>query len=120
MIIQIFVDLVDLYYLSKLVYSLYWICIATDLWALLPIYNGSNCILCYADIAETSVEQCKERYDNLKKGQRGGYRESRERLFTLECLAADCTKVTSHQDNAQVLTWFWSMQKPELCAGVDI
>lgn len=68
--------------------------------------------LCFTDIAETSVEQCKERYDNLKKGQRGGYRESRERLFTLECLAADCTKVTSHQDKTQVPAGSESMRKP--------
>jgi len=49
-------------------------------------------VIC-ADIAEASVEQCRERYDNLKKGQRGSYRDRSERLFSIECIAADCTKV---------------------------
>eukprot|EP00794_Sanderia_malayensis_P018982 gene18982-20889_t len=51
-------------------------------------------VIC-TDIAETSVEQCKERYNNMRRSQRqsGGYRESRERLFSIECFPADCTKV---------------------------
>ena len=44
-----------------------------------------------ADIASTSIEQCKERYSKLEKESRN--RHSRERLFTTEFYAADCTKV---------------------------
>ena len=41
-------------------------------------------IVC-ADIAETSIEQCKERYNTLTRQKR--------RVFTAEFIAADCTKV---------------------------
>ncbi|XP_065674921.1 mRNA cap guanine-N7 methyltransferase isoform X1 [Hydra vulgaris] len=43
-----------------------------------------------ADIASTSIDQCKERYAKLEKESRS--RHSRERLFTTEFYAADCTK----------------------------
>ncbi len=38
-----------------------------------------------ADIAETSIEQCKERYAKLKHRSRN--------VFTAEFIAADCSKV---------------------------
>jgi len=43
-----------------------------------------------ADIAATSIDQCKERYTKLEKDRRRGY--NRDRLFTTEFFAADCTK----------------------------
>jgi len=43
------------------------------------------------DIAAKSVDQCKERYTKLQKEQRNN-RYYRERLFTAEFFAADCTK----------------------------
>ena len=47
-----------------------------------------NHVVC-ADIAATSIEQCKQRYSNLV--QRGN-----RYLFTSEFIAADCTKVHFH------------------------
>lgn len=43
-----------------------------------------------ADIAATSIDQCKERYSKLERDRRRGY--SRDRVFTTEFFAADCTK----------------------------
>lgn len=39
-----------------------------------------------ADIAETSIEQCKDRYATLKH-------RSRSNVFSAEFIAADCSKV---------------------------
>ncbi|KAK7865111.1 hypothetical protein R5R35_014642 [Gryllus longicercus] len=53
--------------------------------------RGSITHLICADLAETSVEQCKNRYNDLRS------RSERERgyapLFSAEFIAADCTKV---------------------------
>jgi len=43
-----------------------------------------------ADIAATSIDQCKERYSKLERDRKRGY--SRDRVFTTEFFAADCTK----------------------------
>jgi len=43
-----------------------------------------------ADIASTSIDQCKERYARLEKEARQS--RNRDRLFTMEAFAADCTK----------------------------
>lgn len=43
-----------------------------------------------ADIAATSIDQCKERYSRLERDRKRGY--SRDRVFTTEFFAADCTK----------------------------
>jgi len=43
------------------------------------------------DIAAKSVDECKERYNKLKKDQRNN-RYSNDRLFTSEFFVADCTK----------------------------
>jgi len=50
----------------------------------------------FADIAETSVEQCKERYDRMVSGQgnnrgRNNY-GGQKPLFSAEFITADCTK----------------------------
>ncbi|XP_066927102.1 mRNA cap guanine-N7 methyltransferase-like [Clytia hemisphaerica] len=42
-----------------------------------------------ADIAATSVDQCKERYSKLERDRRRG---SHSRVFSTEFFAADCTK----------------------------
>merc|ERR1711962_31139 len=43
-----------------------------------------------ADIAETSVEQCKERYAQMERNSR--HNRHRDRIFGMEAYAADCTK----------------------------
>lgn len=43
-----------------------------------------------ADIAATSIDQCKERYSKLERDRRRSH--SRERVFATEFFAADCTK----------------------------
>lgn len=49
-----------------------------------------NHLIC-ADIAETSVKQCKMRYEEMDQRQ---HRDRRSRApFTAEFLVADCTKV---------------------------
>jgi len=40
----------------------------------------------FADLAETSVRQCEQRYEDLK-------RRSGKRLFSAEFISADCTRV---------------------------
>lgn len=47
--------------------------------------------LILSDIAATSIDQCKERYSKLERDRKRGY--SRDRVFTTEFFAADCTKV---------------------------
>jgi len=44
-----------------------------------------------ADIAATSIEQCKERYNKLERDHKSK-RYTRDPLFTTEFLAIDCTK----------------------------
>jgi len=43
-----------------------------------------------ADIASTSIDQCKERYARLEKESK--HSRYRDRLFTMEAYAVDCTK----------------------------
>lgn len=45
-----------------------------------------------ADIAQVSVEQCEERYKELKKTHES--RRYRDPLFQPEFITADCSKVT--------------------------
>jgi len=45
----------------------------------------------HLDIAATSIDQCKERYNKLDRDRRRSY--SRDRVFSTEFFAADCTKV---------------------------
>lgn len=48
----------------------------------------------FADIAGTSVEQCKERYDKaVGINSRQQHRRRDEKMFTGEFIVADCTKV---------------------------
>lgn len=50
--------------------------------------------IAFADIAETSIEQCKERYGKSVSSQKQQrYPNRNEKLFTAEFIAADCTKV---------------------------
>lgn len=44
-----------------------------------------------ADIAETSVEQCRTRYEEMK--QRNRRERHHQQIFTAEFIKADCTKV---------------------------
>lgn len=53
-----------------------------------PRAQGNIHHLVCADIAETSMEQCKERYNRTKSRSRGG-------MFSAEFIVADCTKVRS-------------------------
>lgn len=53
--------------------------------------KGNISHLICADLAGTSVEQCRTRYDDLKENvnkDRSGYK-----IFTAEFITADCTKV---------------------------
>lgn len=66
----------------------------TDHFSLFPIgYGDSVCarpIRSLPDIASVSVEQCEQRYlDMRKKSHR------QDRLFSAEFITADCTKVRS-------------------------
>lgn len=46
-----------------------------------------------ADIAETSVEQCRSRYEEMK--QRNRRERHHQQIFTAEFIKADCTKVSA-------------------------
>lgn len=47
------------------------------------------CLL--SDIAAVSVEQCRSRYDDMKRRS-----HMSERLFSAQFITADCTKVNAH------------------------
>jgi mRNA (guanine-N7-)-methyltransferase len=51
-------------------------------------WSKSNAVrhVVFADIAETSVEQCKERYKTMASYQK-------QNVFSAEFISADCTKV---------------------------
>jgi mRNA (guanine-N7-)-methyltransferase len=51
----------------------------------------------FADIAEVSVEQCKERYSNMVGG---GQNRRNEKRFTADFITADCSKVTEAKRNS--------------------
>lgn len=58
---------------------------------LLKWLKGNVRHLICADIADVSIEQCQNRYDDLsKKDQR---RRGFEPVFSAEFIVADCTKV---------------------------
>lgn len=57
---------------------------------LLKWRNGNIKYLICADIAETSVEQCKLRYEDMKNKGRQGWKSN---LFEAEMFTADCTQV---------------------------
>lgn len=50
-----------------------------------------------ADIASTSIDQCKERYARLEKESKQS--RHRDRLFAMEAFAADCTKVNISEEH---------------------
>lgn len=61
---------------------------------LLKWKKGEISHLICADIAEISIEQCKNRYSDIlnKSSKVRGFAP----IFTAEFIAADCTKVFSH------------------------
>lgn len=52
--------------------------------------NNIRHLIC-ADLAELSVEQCQQRYQDMK--QRGSH-SNYNKFFTAEFITADCTKVS--------------------------
>jgi len=60
----------------------------------------------FADIADVSMEQCKERYmkvvdDKMRKPQQ--FRHRNEKPFSAEFITADCTKVGKEEGDRQCL-----------------
>lgn len=47
--------------------------------------------MCVLDIAGVSVEQCQQRYTDMKKRSHPS-----ERIFTAEFITADCSRVKTH------------------------
>ena len=52
----------------------------------------------FADIAETSVQHCQERYNGVANGQRNHpNKRFRQSVFSAQFITADCTKVSKNE-----------------------